>query len=279
MNRSFFCFIHIPKCGGLSFDDIFSRNLGDRYQRFPHHLYEGPISSFNLKLYIQETSDRVGAGGHRFSLDLPFGEIEKCDIKAICFVRDPIARIRSEFFYLKTLPGSVGQNPLIRELDYADYLKILLQDQQKRENISQYQTSHLWGNLRLSDDFLNKMMATQKVLLFPLERFDDACLYLEATFPIYFSDTSFVKTNINEKRKKSDMESELELELSPLLLADKKLIDLARQQTSHLISEVFGARELAQARQKFENRCQNRSTLREPIKRLARKIYRVAASW
>ena len=102
---------------------------------------------------------------------------------------------------------------------------------------------------------------------------------METTFPIYFSDTSFVKTNINEKRKKSDMESELELELSPLLLADKKIIDLARQQTSHLIDEAFSAREFAKARQKFESRCQNRSTLREPLKRLARKVYRVAASW
>lgn len=62
MSRYFFFFIHIPKCGGTSFDSILIRNLRNQFLFLPHQLYEGPIDSFNLKLYINENNNRMGIG-------------------------------------------------------------------------------------------------------------------------------------------------------------------------------------------------------------------------
>ncbi|NJM99225.1 MAG: hypothetical protein HC800_20660 [Phormidesmis sp. RL_2_1] len=142
------------------------RNLKQGYQRFPHHLYEGPVPAFNLKLYIEESSSRLGIGGHRLSLDLPFADVEACDLTAISFVRNPIERLRSEFFYLKQLPGNVGQNPLIRQFTYPDYLQHLLQNPSDLAPLAQYQTKHLFGKLPHSHDTLHKLVASQKYFYF-----------------------------------------------------------------------------------------------------------------
>lgn len=103
MKRIFFCFIHIPKCGGLTFDDILVRNLGDSYLRLRSQLYEGPIAAHKIGTFIRESDTRRGIGGHRVTLDFP--DLEEATIQAISFVRDPLERVRSEFFYVKQLPG------------------------------------------------------------------------------------------------------------------------------------------------------------------------------
>lgn len=278
MNRSFFCFIHIPKCGGLSFDDILRRNLRQGYQRFPHHLYEGPIPAFNLKLYIEESISRVGMGSHRLSLDLPFADVEACDLKAISFVRNPIERIRSEFFYLKQLPGNVGQNPLIRQFTYPDYLQHLLKNPSDLAPLAQSQINYLFGKLSYSNDTLKKLVDSKQVLLFPLERFDHACLYLEKTFPNYFTDASFAKQNVNPKQPSQESAS-LESAVSAQLTMDNNLVAIAHQQTDRLISEAFSPKELSLAQQQFDRRCRKRRLLYEPVQKLTRKLYQKTALW
>ena len=278
VHRLFFCFIHIPKCGASSFDEILSRNFKSQYLKLPHQLYEVPISAFNLNLYIQEDENRLGIGGHRISLDIPFSNIYKYQPIAISFIRDPIKRIRSEFFYVKKLPGNVGQKPAIWKYSYSDYLRYLIKDISSFNEIDSYQTNYLIGKSKFNFTNIEKLTEAQKLLLFPLEQFDDACLYLEKKFPDYFSDMSFVKRNLNPTLL-SEEEQSLETELSARLVQDIQLCSLANQEFSHLLNSQFTPKELAKARQEFKYRCWRRRCFYDPIQRLTGKVHRLTASW
>ncbi len=277
MKKLFLCFIHIPKCGGMTFDEILKRNLGNQYLRVPHGLYEGPIPRFNLKLYIEESNTRLAIGGHRICLDLPFDELKSVDLKAICFVREPLARLRSEFFYIKQLPGNVGQNKLIRQLEYPQYLEYLLQNPTACKKISHYQIQHLFGKLPIDFDLLTDLIDSHQLLLFPLEQFSQACLYLEKALPNHFINASYVKRNINQKitdNKYQDLETKLRSQLIP----DNRLYTLAEHQFKTLIDQTFSPSELKQAQSNFARGCQLHKYFYEPAQRLTYKLYRLASS-
>lgn len=276
MLRLFFCFVHIPKCGGLTFDDILARNLGHGYLRLSSQLYEGAVATRNLALFIAESADRVGIGGHRVSLGLP--DVEDVDLKAISFVRDPIERIRSEFFYVRQLPGEVGQNHVIRSLDYPSYLEYFLTHSEALEKIGSYQTRRLFGNMAYSEEYLTEVVLQKKLLLFPLKRFDDACVYLEKVFPDYFKDASFVKKNVNSCQDNARY-TELEETLRSKLMKDNALYSLAnRQFETNLIAE-FSEDTLMRVRRTFRRRCWMRKYTYHPLQYFTSKLYRVAAKW
>ncbi|NJO46154.1 MAG: sulfotransferase family 2 domain-containing protein [Oscillatoriales cyanobacterium RM2_1_1] len=279
MNRIFFCFIHIPKCGGVTFNEILKRNFRNSYLRLPHELYEGSLPRFNLQLYISESIERKGIGGHRMSLDLPFIELNNVDLKAICFVRNPIDRIRSEFFYIKKLPGKISQNTLIHNHNcYPSYLKHLLENPEDRKVTENYQTRYLFGELPTNFIFLEKLISSGQLLLFPLEQFDLACLFLERCFPDDFKDTSYVKRNVNKIEKYSNYQA-LEEELESKLVKDKKLYEIARQQFDNLISEGFSDWQLRKAKNNFERRCLIRRYCYSPAQRLTRKLHYLTNLW
>lgn len=272
--KKFFCFIHIPKCGGLTFDDILVRNLGHSYLRLPHQLYEGPIAAHNIGLFAQESEARLGIGGHRISLDLP--DIEGITTQAISFVRDPLSRLRSEFFYIQKLPGEIGQKKVMRNMNYPDYLNYYLTHPKQLEKLGGYQTDHLFGNIPYSDDYLAKVLKTNKLLLFPLERFDDACLYLEKVFPNYFRDASFVERNVNMYEENKQYE-ELEQALRAQLAKDNALYSLAVRQLDTNMADQFDADELLKAKKSFRRRCYKRKYAYHPLQRLTSKLDRATA--
>lgn len=275
--RDFFCFIHIPKCGGQTFDAVLQRNLGPAYLRLPHELYEGFIPAFNLKLYIEESSSRLAIGGHRISLDQPDLDESQTIIRSISFIRNPIDRIRSEFFYIKNLPGNVSQNKLIRQLSYPDYLQHLMTHPDDLEHIRSYQTRHLFGKRLASIDTVTELINAQKLFLFPLDRFEDACIYLENAFPTVFRDASFVERNVNKKQPQSD-ENYLEQELQEKLTQDNELYHLAQTQMNDLLAP-FTPQEWAIAKRNFQRRCWLRQRFYAPVQRLTHKLNRITSSW
>lgn len=276
--KLFFCFIHIPKCGGTTFHDILKRNLGDSYQNIYHGLYEGSIPSYNLKLYIEESSIRTGIGGHRLSLDLPFFDCKKVDIKAISFIREPIERIRSEYFYVKSLSGNIGQNSNVRNYDYSEYLQYLIDNQSARDKIGKYQLKFLFGKLQPSFKRIEKLVASKNLFLFPLDKFDLACLLLEKEFPGLLKDASFFKQNVRYNHQKQSL-NDLEKKLNKLIIDDKKLYNIADKQLNNLISSYYTPKELKKAKIYFHHRCLKRKYIYSPFQEFSRKIYRLSSSW
>lgn len=179
---------------------------------------------------------------------------------------------------MKNLPGNVGQKTSRWEMSYADYLKHLISDESVFKKIDSYQTRYLLGNLDFNFKTINNLVDSQKLLLFPLREFDDACIYLENKFPAYFSDTFFVKRNINPTHL-SEKEEELEAELSSKLVQDVRLLLLAEKQFSGLINIQFTPQELAKARKEFRYRCWQRRLFYEPIQRLTGTVHRLTSSW
>jgi len=274
--RVFFTFIHIPKCGGTTFHDILNRNLGHAYRNIYHGLYEDPISNYNLRLYIEESDIRLGIGGHRLSLDLPFFDCPNIDIKAISFVREPIERIRSEYFYVKLLPGNISQNEKIHQYDYSKYLEYLIKDEEARNKIGKYQLDFLFGKLQPSFNYIEKLIENNRFFLLPLDKFSQACLLLEKKFPDLIKDASFIKKNVRKEKKNKSFEN-LENQLRQLIINDYKLYKIANKQLSQLMTSYYNPQELEQAEKDFNRRCLRRKYIHSPIQEFFRKLYRLSS--
>lgn len=277
-SRLFFCFIHIPKCGGMTFHSILQRNLGDSYLQTNQGLREGPLLTQDIKSYIEEKGQRFGIGGHRIRLDLPFFDCPNVEIKAISFIRSPIERIRSHYFYVNALKSNFGKDTVIRNLSYQEYLNYLVEHPEEATKIGEYQLSYLFGKQKPSFSYLERLISNQHLLLFPLDQFDKACLFLEKKFPDTIKDASYTKRNFRKNDKESSTKN-IENKLAKICIQDSKLYQVANEQISLLLSSIYSERELQQAEKDFKYRCLQRQYIYSPIQEFCRKVYRVSSSW
>lgn len=247
-----FLFSHIPKSGGTTLGRILRRNFGDAfypyYGLFDHYMFQAMDVQRMCDLHPQYRC----IASHLISLQVPFAS-PNWDFRVFSFVRDPVERALSLYFYTLRLaeknPG--GQHPGNLE----EFFLPILSGQKRDLRFFNAQTRFLAGNRGEDLDWtaLDQHRKERKILLVPLEAFDDGCLLLENWFPEDFRDTAYPGRQ-NLAPRTQEVPEEIRAALARHNAQDRELYEKTRDLFYEQLEAAFGTT-LAAARQNFAERC------------------------
>ncbi|WP_053976079.1 sulfotransferase family 2 domain-containing protein [Mangrovimonas xylaniphaga] len=221
--KNFYAFAHIPKTAGTSFYQILERNFGRSFVHVSSlGITESPLSSEAIKRFVIDNECVKAFGGHRVRFNLPWNKIDKLNLYAISYVRNPIDRLRSEYHYLKTLRLKV--KGVYAASSYEEFIYKLIRNEDELVKFASYQFRYLVSGTNISS--IDELIENDNILIFPTECFLISCAILEYRFPKEFKDCSYVIRNEGPKVKKEKyfkLESQLELVLKQIKNNDFEL--------------------------------------------------------
>lgn len=242
--------IHIPKTGGTSLRKMLADNFGDSY-----------FSAFSLrdhiKLRLADIQCIISShwkwlrcySDHRLSLELPF-DTDLVDLKALAFIREPVDQIVSQYHFQQSNANreKVSKDTNLHEFVEARYRK-------KGGRAYRLQIRRLAGitqNKSIAD--ISELIAQKKLLLFPLDQFDLACVVLERLHPLEFRDLRYTRKNKGPERT-VETPKETESLIRELAGPDFRLYALAQKTLAQAAAKVFESElEQTQAATNFRNR-------------------------
>ncbi len=252
MKRPFFVFAHLPKCAGTTFIDILRRNLGPRFYHDNGLLqnYQYSVAQMSRIVALYPKLDCIAS--HRYSFAIPVDD-PACPrtVKAFTFVRDPVERTLSHYFFhrqrpwINTEPVNTGLLEYFQKFDRTPNCLVTYKDGQTRL------LAGLNGFARIEE-----LVRAGHVWVFPMHRFDDAMLVLEKSHPDFFPDCSYAPRN------SSTRDQPVPDEVRQLILkhqeADLALVRLAGRQLDAELQRLYpDPSDLAAKRSDFAARCAN----------------------
>ncbi|MEM9412985.1 MAG: sulfotransferase family 2 domain-containing protein, partial [Planctomycetota bacterium] len=162
--------VHVPKAGGSTIRQLMNRTFGKGYYN--------SNSLLETKQYLREDVSEIirchpwlhGFSDHKLSLDLPF-ESEHAKVHALCFVRDPVSRFVSRFFFHRNFEEV---NCIAQKMSFRQFAEMELVQQYAHPQTNS-QIRFLNGNQDdQSLEIIHQAIETGRTFLFPVEKFDHA---------------------------------------------------------------------------------------------------------
>jgi hypothetical protein len=187
-------------------------------------------------------------------LDLPF-YLEDVSIYAITYVRNPIDRFISHYFYHRNDRSNVA--PHAKELTLKDYIDYALV-QGGQQGYINGQTCYLTDFLdKPGLSYIRKLIDNGRLLLFPIDTFDLSCLLLEELHARHFKDCSYIRLNVS-KRDQVVTEADRS-NISRFVERDFELYQIAQEFLSSRIKNFFSEeKKLREKLRNFHKRCERR---------------------
>ena len=171
--------VHVPKAGGSTLRHLMRRNFGDDFYNSASLLETKQYSRVDVREIVRCHPQYKCISDHKFSLDLPY-ESEFVNIKAFSYVREPVDRFISRYFFHRHFEevNCIAQRMSFREFANAE----LIEQHAHPQTNSQI---HFLTCGRSTEDMslIENSLATGKAFLFPIERFDESCICLEKLDP------------------------------------------------------------------------------------------------
>lgn len=225
-------FSHIPKAAGSTFSSILRQNYRSQYCTINHGFYEGFISQECLDWQLKENFYKA-IGGHRISFDVPYGSNE-FDVRCIAFIRNPAERLYSEYRYLKKLGTSQA---VISSKSFLDFVTRVARD----DNLSWYSNTQSKYQT-LDPRFFNELVETNRLLLFPVDRFNDSLLVLKRLIN-GLRNISYVSSNVNYSYPPNTDTTKILAGIPPSLIdKDLELYFIANEILDRLLAEFTPCR-------------------------------------
>jgi hypothetical protein len=118
---------HIFKNAGSTIEDILDHSFGERFARLDTHAGEGLISNLDLLRFFDGRPNLRAFSSHQVRHPLP--EAPGYLFFDICFLRDPIDRIRSIYTYFRRRPNPADpMSDLANRTALGDFIAGMIQD-------------------------------------------------------------------------------------------------------------------------------------------------------
>ena len=254
----FLIHVHIPKTAGSTFNSILHSNFKDKFAHENPYLSTTKYSMEEIKsmFFLYPFSCYAG---HVFSINkVPFFDYPKA--KAISFVRDPVKKFISYYFYQRSR-GYTANNHPAKKYNISEYI-----DWQKNEtnpNILYTDNSQLdWvlGKKDAAIEELKSFINPNNYFVFPSEKFEDSLIVIEKLLPEFNLDCSFPKS-INASVKDQEISDEIinKIESLDYIKKDKELHELITSNFNTYIQSNFTEDQFIAAKKDFTLRCFNKS--------------------
>jgi hypothetical protein len=175
----------------------------------------------------------------------------------ISFVREPISKALSSYFYLRNRDFTNPNHPA-KHKSFCEMVDFVSEKSTCDPfDFDSSQLDWLVGADNAKLDIVKEAVTNGKLLLFPTEKFDSACVILEAIFPNDFRDCSYhTKVNVSERPAEPQREDVMAANKLPWIEGDQKLHDYAHDSLDELIATSFKSpRDYEQALMNFHKRC------------------------
>lgn len=248
-----FMHIHIVKNAGTTFESILQMNFGADY-----------VSDTAL-FFHQYTCEEVGRlidaqpfmraySSHKLSLSLPFDRTDR-QVIAIAFVRDPVQRFQSHYeMHARRHARNKDTAPNVAKMSRRDYIGWALE----QGNLLGYidgQLRYLTPECVSTSDAVEQAVKSGQLLLFPVDRFNDACILLENRFPDYFRNCAYSRRNAAPTRL-DWTEEEIEIIRQHVGVLDLDLLKRANSWLDLQLGKYVGSADAMHERQDdFQRRC------------------------
>ena len=217
--RRIFVHLHIPKCGGSTVADFLLRNFGPDLGNTNSILNDYQYDNAQVAKILDHFPNLRCLTGHKLSLDLPFAR-QDLDIQAFTWIRDPIDRFISHYFFHRNHTKLVPEATTMNLLEYAEWA-LKFQNQKMYIN---GQTRFLSGG---SLETIRSKVKDGKLLLFPLSKLKGSLYTLSNRFSESFSDISIKNKNISKKDQA--LPADFRKLVLPYVEEDMSLLELPTQ--------------------------------------------------
>ncbi len=251
--RTTWIHVHVPKAGGSTLRQLFNRNFGDGFYNSNSLLETRQYTSEEVSEIVRCHPWLKCFSDHKVSIDLPYDHPDT-KVMAIGFVRDPLERYVSRYFFHRNFEevACIAQRMSFKEFAVEELVNGNAHPQ------TNSQIYFLNGGTSFDDlTLVERAIESGQAYLFPIERFDEACICLEKLFPESFKDLSYVMANVSKKDTAIDPE-DLQFAAS-YLTKDQPVWDLANKFLNETLRRTFQSDdEKANRLQEFRDLCSRR---------------------
>jgi len=241
--------VHVPKAGGSTLRQLMNRNFGKGYYNSVSLLESKQYTCDDVREIAKSQPWLRCMSDHKLSLDLPF-DYPDAAIHAYTFVRDPVDRYVSRYFYHRRADIECAARSAS---DFREFIEYELVQGHVEPHVRSQLCFLNQGRSDRDLTVVHQALATGRAFLFPVERFDEAAICLETLFPETFRDLSYLP--VNQAERTQDVAPEDLALVRRHVSGDLPLYDLACQELERCLAQCFPRREdFEAARRDFQAR-------------------------
>jgi hypothetical protein len=249
-----FLFLHVPKTAGSTFRRIIMNNFGDEAAIENPYMSQQNYTQEQIEQLFYVYPYRIFAG-HVFRLRNSLKALNS-SIQLIAFTRDPIDKAISAYYYLRNRDMTNPNHP-VKSKSFTEIVDFVL-NKNTFSDLSQLEW--LVGSPDATLEEVKEAVRSGRLLLFPMESFDLACVILEKLFPDDFKDCSYSqKINPSGRPKMADKEELIAAGRLPWIEKDRSLHEFAKQNIKELSISIFKSEaNIQKSLSDFRSRCKKR---------------------
>jgi hypothetical protein len=256
MNEALFFHVHIGKCAGTTFNNVLRENFAPRMLMEYPMLYDVAFPREHIRWYVELYNYRCISSHNLRWNEIPYEEFP--GLHAISFVREPVRRLMSNYYYQRTRKD-VREDYYVNRYPLVELVNMVVDKELAAPYSFNSQLQSLVGDDTI--DRVKELAYTGHFQLFQTERFNEACVLLEKLYPNDLKDCAYPKpANRTSSYTTDDQDVATTLERLPYVETDRDLHRFAGEYMDALIDRLFRDRKDFQlAQDEFVDRCQRKA--------------------